>query len=461
MKEKFFKLLVTVVLVLIVLLLVYDVFSQVGVSESGKEVLSQSEKMGKALAVAQALCPGERMSDILYEKISSAGRTRSKVKSRELSGWFECKNTGGGDCILLGLYRREVCADGGLACHWFGDNIGTFEFTVENSLGEYLLQFTPECVGSVDTYGCCVRPKLEKREWPCDWRRYELTYYGPTGVLNLVVKSGEKVGIWSKFRDKFEGSDINSHTCSYKGGYHKFGEEKYKYKNGELGVFYTICCPEGYEWSKAQDKCIPKGSELCISPAFFAFDTCWVVSDAGESCDEACKKVGKLCSYSAMENAFSHGMEENCEIHERAGIVCDSCLSNPDENSVSPYFVTLDDESKVCYYYDKDGSQFNCLSSSPGKRICPCKIVEGEGKCGHVYHEPGTCVDEDLGKNYNVRACTANDTVTWRDTCVSGELGDVAVESGRWLQELYCDGTKVKYEIHDCGEGRCLHGKCV
>ncbi len=467
-KENFFGVLITIVIMLLVLVIITGSLSNVDSLGKTDEAMEQSMGLADTFKVPYTLCGDGRMSGGYQRTIDTAGE--ATVFFRELSGTFDCslEGTGEGECIIYGLYRREWCADGGFLCgNGNGENIGTYQFTVDSGEPELALDFTPECVDNVNVQGCCVNPKKgDGRDWLCDWWIYEWTYYGDKGFLNITVGNGESVDVWSRFADKWEGGAVEDpHNCSYGGDMYQFHKESYKYKNGELAVRYVKCCPNGYTWNDNYKTCCYDEActnYLCRYPAFFMFGTCWMVSEPGESCEQACLRTGKTCSLEALENAISEGLEDNCDLHAEAGYACANCNeATGSENTLAPYF----DPPGDCYYYSEAeaaANPFDCGTSDPGlNRICPCKLTGKTGedyKCDHLVHEPGTCMDEDGGLVWDVAACVINDSYSWRDQCHDPGTGASVPESNT-LREHFCgSGDVIGTQLHSCA---CRDGTCV
>lgn len=257
-KEKFFGILVVIVIILFVAIILIGSFSKNDFSGRGEEIITRAEEMARLMEVTP-LCPEERMSGFQESSLASASY-QANLQYRELSGNLECdiNGTDEGDCIMVGIYRREWCADGGITClSGQGDNIGTYQFTVDIGDESYM-DFTPECIGTTDTTGCCIRPiKGEGTDgfWGCEWWIYEWAYYGDGKSLNLLLPNRKSAKIWSRFADKWKGGSADEHTCNYDKRIVNFYMQSYAYKNGELKVIYVKCCPEGLKWNDAQETC--------------------------------------------------------------------------------------------------------------------------------------------------------------------------------------------------------------
>ncbi|HDI02885.1 MAG TPA: hypothetical protein ENF95_01995 [Candidatus Aenigmarchaeota archaeon] len=270
------------------------------------------------------------------------------------------------------------------------------------------------------------------------------TYYAnPLESGNGTYERGDELFFSANFVTAGEGGE---------GGYYKTCNDveckrhKSEFHQFTLRVKGRYCCPEGYNWSRKWDWCCGDNgctNKFCTSPAFFSYSTCWVMAEKGENCEDACRKLNMRCD-SNIDKILSSGLEENCEIHEQAGITCNTCKkASRGFNSMAPYV----DEENNCYYYDKGGIKFSCAGFNAGVvRLCPCTR-----ECD-VDFEPGTCVDSDGGIDKNKKGCAMDDTRTWSDRCI-----------GPLLEEVYCDGNTIKTKLIACGMSplSCIDGRCT
>ncbi len=90
-----------------------------------------------------------------------------------------------------------------------------------------------------------------------------------------------------------------------------------------------------------------------------------------------------------------------------------------------------------------------------GKAKKPLEDIQIKKICSHFECNSGCC-DEDGGKNYMKQGCIKNQTHVFRDVCCDA-LGSVG---STHVKEYYCDGNKIKFEIHKCGAVGCLGGAC-
>ena len=399
-----FKLLIVVVLILIVFVVVMGGLSGLDIFGKTGESLTQAQRLALAQKVAYQICKGEnRMSSPIDLTLATAGE-RDDLEFRVLTGTFDCsiEGTEDGNCIIASVYRREWCADGGFWCSGAGDNIGTFEFTVDMG-GQNLLYFVPECGEKDDVEGCCIKPSRGTgSDWVCDWYVYELDYFGPQDSLNALVPNGKQADVWSRFADKGDNPAANMHICTYGGKEHKFYTDSYKYKNGRLGLTYFKCCPEGWNWHYdlnygtfdegccADSECTNLYCEE-MGGKYFE-DYCWIEASPDQSCNDVTPS-GAQCAADAALSVKA------CELHQKYWKVdCPNCQeASAIMNPVAPYMDTTDN---TCYYYSEAAhttNPFDCDAKNSGiKRLCAFEsLCPGKNIWGYstfdVYYTGGTC----------------------------------------------------------------------
>lgn len=405
-QQGLFKLLMILVLILIVLVVIMTGLANWDILGKGQESLTEAEKIAKAMGVAYTVCPGvDRMSNPIEETLASAGHADDKYY-RELEGNLDCNidGTDEGDCIIIGLYRREWAADGGWLCGGRGDNMGNHQFEVDTGKAAELdLDFKPTCE-KANEVGCCIIPrKASGSHWLCDWYNYEWTYYGPEGSLNVLVPNTETAYIWSRFADKADGGDTN--ICTYDLKIEHFKSEKYSYKNGLLKVIYAKCCPEGWVWNEhyyerccEDKKCT--GSFYCEPMGgIYSNGYCWIEAAPDKSCNDVVPAGTGCTPEAALET-------ERCTLHEKywgAGTCTDCQEASAPMNPLAPYINTSDN---VCYYYNKGAhttDPFDCDGKDSGiKRLCAFKsLCPGDLAKPHYFIPGGTCAGGCYTKKHN------------------------------------------------------------
>lgn len=429
-KERFIGILVVIIIILIVLVLLVGNLSNIDFPGKSEEAKRQAEEMARLLEVAHTMCPEDRMSSFHESVLDSEGYQANR-QYRELEGNLQCdiKGTDQGECIIVILNRTEWCADEGSACpSGWGKNIGTYQFKVDTG-GESVMDFSPDCIGTMDTTGCCIMPTRgigTDGLWGCEWWIYNWYYEGDGNSLNLLLPNGQTAKIWSRFADKSENGRLDEHTCTcYDNKPEEFHRASYAYTNGELKVKYTKCCPEGWTWQDELNYAeFMKGccvDEECIN--FYCIKSggtyyggyCWIESGPGQSCNEVMPS-GAQCVPEAAPSMTK------CGLHEKyLGEACTSCgEASAGMNPSAPYLKTDDN---TCYYYNEayhTSNPFDCDAKNAGiSRLCAFRsFCPGENIWGYVPSSDmtfisGTCAGGCYSSNHIFGTYVGNNVCYW------------------------------------------------
>ncbi len=377
---------ITLIIVIIVLGIAISTLGKLDFTGRIEKAMSDAEKLAESYKEAESLCPGvdsstgaKRLSEPIYEQVNYIGRKRWAYRV-SIEGNWECNILGGaegGECYVLGLYSRFECEDGGPTCA-AGENRANFEFEINDSDGNIIDNFFPNCM-EWNVEGCCIKPtKMVEDGFWCDWYRYQFLW-SPEPIPRLkpgtykIWSQGESRNDWwasgNRVKSKCEG-------CNFK-------EDDNNYRKHELNITYSICCPEGLFWNETENGCCSDvlcqnllcenngGKWMKVSQYY----GCWVNAPSGMSCDDACNAAGGMvCDADMIEKT-----KPNCDLQEKfyklsQGYNCNEATYST--NNLAPYNSTPTD-----FFYlngtasiDTPPNHFECSSSGSVERFCPCKI---------------------------------------------------------------------------------------